>query len=84
VFVSGILVLLEFCGPERRPTYAGIANTAVGVAAIAGPLLATWLAGIGYRWLFAVSAVVGLAAWIAMRWLVQEPRKAEGRGSVAG
>jgi MFS family permease len=79
IVVSGILVLLEFSGPERRPTYAGIANSAVGLASIAGPLLATWLAGIHYTLLFAVSSAVSVVAWIAMRWWVQEPRKTRGR-----
>lgn len=84
MFVSGILVLLEFSGPERRPTYAGIANTAVGVAGLAGPLLATFLASVAYELLFAVTALVGLAAWGAMHWWVQEPRKTRGQSAVQG
>jgi MFS family permease len=74
VIVSGILVALEFCKPERRPTYAGLTNTTAGVVAMAAPLLGAWLAGISYGWLFALSAVINLAAWAAMRWGVREPR----------
>jgi MFS family permease len=78
VLVSGILIVLEFCEPERRPTYAGMGNTAVGIASIAGPLLATALASVGYDLLFATGAAINLAAWVAMRWWVQEPRYAGG------
>jgi len=72
--VSGILVALEFSEPERRPTYVGMANTAVGLVSIVAPLLGAWLAGADYGWLFAVSAAVNVAALAAMRWWVREPR----------
>ncbi|MGD8855168.1 MAG: MFS transporter [Chloroflexota bacterium] len=75
--VSGILVVMEFCAPEKRPTYAGLANTSVGIVSMAGPLLGTWLAIAGYDWLFVVSAVVSLLALLAMHWWVQEPRFAD-------
>jgi MFS family permease len=74
VIVSGILVTLEFSEPQRRPTYVGIANTAVGMAGIAAPLLGASLAGLHYDWLFAASAIVNLVALVAMHWWVQEPR----------
>jgi len=74
--VSGMMVLFEFAEPERRPTYVGIGNTVVGVASLAGPLLATGLASIDVNWVFAPSVVFGLAAWAAMRWWVAEPRSA--------
>jgi MFS family permease len=74
VFVSGILVVLEFCEPSRRPTYVGLTNTGVGLAGVTGPLLGAWLAGISYDWLFALSAVINLAALVVMRWWVREPR----------
>jgi MFS family permease len=74
VLVSGILVVLEFSEPQRRPTYVGMANTTVGLVSALAPLLGAWLAGIGYSWLFAASAVTSLVALVAMRWWVQEPR----------
>jgi MFS family permease len=75
--VSGILVVMEFCAPEKRPTYAGLANTTVGVVSMAGPLLGAWLAIAGYEWLFAASAVISLLAMVALHWWVREPRFAE-------
>jgi MFS family permease len=74
VLVSGILVALEFSEPQRRPTYAGMANTTTGLASIVAPLLGAWLAGIDYGWLFAASSAVNLAALVAMHWWVREPR----------
>lgn len=74
MIVSGILVVMEFCAPERRPTYVGLANTATGLVSAMGPLLGAWLAGVGYGWLFALSAGVNLLALGMMRWRVQEPR----------
>jgi len=72
--VSGILIVLELSVPERRPTYVGIANTGVGMAAVTGPLLATVMAGLGYAWLFATSAALSLAALVLFHWWVEEPR----------
>jgi MFS family permease len=74
LMISGILVPLEFSKPERRPTYAGLANSVVGVVNMVAPLLGAWLAGAGYSWVFALSAAANLAALLAMHWLVQEPR----------
>lgn len=74
IIVSGILVVMEFSPPERRPTYVGLANTAVGVVSVMAPLLGTWLVGFSYAWLFGLSAAVNLLALAVMRWAVQEPR----------
>ena len=38
VIISGVMIVMEFSGPERRPTYMGVANTAVGVAGAVAPL----------------------------------------------
>ncbi len=74
MLVSGILVALEFSEPRRRPTYAGLTNTTVGLVSVAAPLLGTWLASVDYGWLFAVAAAINLAALATMRWWVREPR----------
>ena len=74
LIVSGILVVMEFSEPERRPTYIGIANTGVGLVSLVAPLLGAWLASIGYSWLFAASAGANLAALLALHWWVKEPR----------
>jgi len=74
LLVSGILVSLEFSEPKRRPTYVGLSNTIVGLVGVVAPLLGTWLAKVGYGWLFATSAAVSLAALVVMHWWVREPR----------
>ncbi|MFZ0547189.1 MAG: MFS transporter, partial [Candidatus Promineifilaceae bacterium] len=72
--VSGILVVLEFCPPEKRPTYIGLTSTATGITGALTPLVGAALAGINFNLLFVVSAVVSLVAFAAMRWWVEEPR----------
>ncbi len=73
--VSGILVLFEFSGPERRPTYIGLANTSLGVANVLGPMVAAWLSGAGFGVMFAACAGISLVSWASMRWWVEEPRR---------
>jgi MFS family permease len=74
MIVSGILVIMEFCEPQRRPTYAGMANSSMGLVSLAAPLIGAWLAKMSYSWLFALSAIVYLLAFIALHWWVKEPR----------
>jgi MFS family permease len=74
VLVSGILVVMEFSRPERRPTYIGMTNTSVGVVSMIAPLIGAGLAAAGYNWLFAVSAFLSLLSAVALHWWVQEPR----------
>ncbi len=74
ILISGTLVAMEFSEPQFRPTYVGLANTAVGLVGMVAPVLGAGLAGIGYGWTFAASGVVCLAATIALRWWVREPR----------
>jgi MFS family permease len=74
VIVSGILVVLEFSEPRRRPTYVGLTNTTVGLVSIAAPLLGAWLVAVGYGWAFAIGAGINLIALVAMRLWVREPR----------
>ncbi len=79
IIVSGILIVMEFCEPARRPTYVGIANTAVGLVSAIGPLLGAGLAKINYGWLFAISALAHLIAFGVFRWWVEEPRRVSAR-----
>jgi len=72
--VSGILVIMEFSEPHRRPTYAGMANSSMGLVGIAAPLIGAWLAQSSFSWLFALSAFIYLLAFAALHWWVKEPR----------
>jgi len=75
--LSGIMIVFEFSTPDVRPTYIGLSNTVSGVAAGVAPLLGGWLAGaLGYRGLFAIAFVIGLAGFALLRWSVREPRRA--------
>ena len=74
MIVSGLLLVMEFSAPERRPTYIGLANTGVGLISSLAPLLGTGLAALGYPWLFAASAMTYLVAAVLMTWWVRDPR----------
>ena len=74
--LSGIMIVFEFSAPEVRPTYIGLNNTVNGAVAAVAPMIGGWLAGaMGYRALFAVAFVIGLAGLALLRWSVREPRR---------
>lgn len=73
--VSGVLIPLEFSRPENRPTYVGISNTVHGIGSMLAPLVGGLIANAaGYSWVFAPSALLGLAVLVIMYALVREPR----------
>ncbi len=72
--VSGTLIVMEFSRPEQRPTYVGLASTAVGIGSVIAPLLGGWLAGFSYGWLFALSCGISLLSMLVMRFYVSDPR----------
>jgi len=74
VITAGIMIIMEFGTPQQRPTYIGLANTSVGIIAMAAPLLGALLANISYNILFAVSGSISFTSF-ALLWLwVKEPR----------
>ncbi|MBE2225186.1 MAG: MFS transporter, partial [Anaerolineae bacterium] len=74
VIVSGILVVMEFCAPEKRPTYVGLTNTGVGIVSMIAPLIGAALASQNEDWLFALCTLLFLLSFIVLRWWVHEPR----------
>ena len=75
-FISSISIVYEFTGADNRPTYIGLSNTIPGIAASLAPLIGGWLAGVlNYRWMFILSAAIGLASLGLLRFGVREPRK---------
>jgi MFS family permease len=76
--VSRFNMVVEFCDPERRPTYVALSNSFLGPAgmiALAGGLLAKV---IGYNGLFVIAGTFSLAGALCMILTVHEPRKAVG------
>lgn len=73
--VSGMLVVVEFCAPEKRPTYIGLTSTLAGIGSMAAPLLGALLVKVSYPLLFATSMVVSLLAFLLLRFWVKEPRE---------
>ncbi len=83
IVVSGILVIMEFCEPQRRPTYAGLTNTSIGLVGMLAPMLGAGIANVNYSLLFAISAAFNLIAWVAMHWWVKDPRWAKAENVLA-
>jgi MFS family permease len=75
LILSGLMIAIEFCGPELRPTYIGLNNTTFGIVAVFSPIIGGWMAGeFGYQALFGASFLVGLLTFAMTRWWVREPR----------
>lgn len=72
--VSGMLVVLEFSAPEKRPTYSGIASTIAGVFSMIAPIIGGGLAVFGYSWLFMGSTLVSVLGVLLLHFSVREPR----------
>ena len=73
--VSALTIVLEFSGPQERPTYIGLTNTLLAPAAVLAPIFGGWLAGwASYRTMFAVAAALALAGALLMALWVREPR----------
>lgn len=76
--LSGFTLVFAFSNPAERPTYIGVASTAVAPVAAFGPLLAGALASAaGYTALFVVLLFVGLAGLAALHWRVAAPARIE-------
>lgn len=69
-------LITEF-GPEvRRPTYVALASVAYAPFAIGAPIVAGFLANAwGYQPVFVIAAVAGIAATLAFRLWVPDPRR---------
>jgi len=77
-FLSGIMIVFEFCNPLIRPTYIGLNNTFNGIIAIAMPFIGGLLARVfGYQTMFIVSFLVCSLGVVLLRFWVKEPRQSE-------
>jgi MFS family permease len=66
---TGYTLTLTFGTEAERPTYIGLANTALAPVGVIGPLIVAALAEwAGYGALFAATAVVGVVGLVGMWW----------------
>jgi len=73
--LSMIGIVMEFSGPDQRPTYTGLANTVPGLFAAIAPLIGGWISGrVSYSTTFALGALFSMVAWVILHTLVREPR----------
>lgn len=74
-FMSGIMIIFEFCAPEIRPTYIGLNNTFSGAFGALMPMIGGLLVtGVGYQVMFAISTAIVLIGFLLLRFWVKEPR----------
>jgi MFS family permease len=76
--VSGSTIAMEFCSPEERPTYVGMAGTILAPAKTLTPLLGSGFAVLlGYEGLFAVTALAAASGAALLGLWLKEPRGME-------
>jgi MFS family permease len=75
--LAGYTMIFSFSTAAERPTYIGVANTALAPMAAFGPLLAGWLAEqAGYNALFLALLAIGLVGVLGLHWGVPAPARA--------
>lgn len=74
LFISGLMIVMEFSAPAERPMYIGLANTQLGSISLLAPMLGGLLARHGYPLVFLLSALAHLLAALLMLWSVRDPR----------
>jgi MFS family permease len=75
--LSGFTLVFAFSPPAIRPTYIGVANTALAPVAALGPLLVGGVATFtSYAFIFVVLALIGLAGTVMLHRRVADPRAA--------
>ena len=73
--LSMLGIVMEFTSPDDRPTYMGLASTVPGLFAAIAPVIGGWIASRAtYRMTFLVAAILTLAAWAVLHWMVRDPR----------
>lgn len=76
--ISGYTLSMAFSNETERPTYIGLANTALAPVGILGPLLVAQLAdSFGYSALFAATALIGVWGVVWLHRAVPVPVRQE-------
>jgi MFS family permease len=69
--LTGFTLVMSFSSPAERPAYIGVGNTALAPVAVAGPLLAGWLAeAAGYEALLLALVAAGSLGLAMLHWRV--------------
>jgi MFS family permease len=75
--VSGLIIILEFCSPDDRPTYIGLTNTLLAPMVVLAPIIGGWLATTaGYSALLFTAMTIAAIGGLLMVFWVREPRTA--------
>jgi MFS family permease len=73
---SGMVIILEFCAPDDRPTYIGLTNSLLAPVSIVAPLIGGLLATLaGYQGLFGAAIIFAALGALLMAAWVRDPRQ---------
>jgi MFS family permease len=76
--LSGFTLVFAFSQPAIRPTYIGVANTALAPVAAIGPLLVGAIASFtSYSFIFVGLALIGIAGTVMLHRRVADPRASD-------
>jgi len=73
--VSRFNMAVEFCEPQRRPTYVALSNSLLGPVGLIALLGGVLVKVVGYNGIFAIAGLFALASALFMIISVHEPRK---------
>jgi MFS family permease len=73
--VSRFNMVVEFCDPERRPTYLALSSSVLGPTGIVALLGGALASIVGYNGLFVIAGLLALSSAMCLVFGVREPRK---------
>jgi MFS family permease len=73
--VSRFNMVVEFCDPERRPTYLALSNSVLGPTGFVALLGGLLVRIVGYDGLFGIAGFFALGSALCLALAVHEPRK---------
>ncbi|MBN1230831.1 MAG: MFS transporter [Anaerolineales bacterium] len=76
-FITGTLMVMDFCEEHQVPTYSGITNTLVGILSAIAPAIGGAITIFSYPLVFMLSTFISLAGTLLLIARVKEPRTIE-------
>jgi MFS family permease len=76
IWTNSMTMTVDFSDETERPIYIGLSQTLTAPATILAPLIGGWIAdSAGFGPTFSISAVLAVAMFGVLVFLVKEPRK---------
>jgi MFS family permease len=73
--ISRKSITMEFCDPDRLPTYTALSSALLAAPMLVAPVIGGWVIKmINYQSAFVASALFYVAGWLVLQRLVRDPR----------